>query len=240
MGYSCAEDVTGDGAADLETFSQVAFQPMDIFSKWGFADGDLLDDLLDVWLPSAGFSIENGDWLYVNSHLLLWEAYARFVARPGSEPVMFVSTSHNPVRARRDWDERDRSSGTPAADAPQVLVPTEQLSALCAELFPLRSRGWMNLHHAFSGLQFWPGLDPELFGPPDLPPGAGADRLRMIVNLTDRTVSTLALDEDERLAVAMLLRSLHTPDRGTDVAPETLTRDRLADLVSLCRAALSR
>lgn len=77
----------------------------DLRSKWGFADGDLLDDLLD----EGGVEFPKGGWLfdgvfdvhaYGFSHCVLIDLVEKLLlpALPRKVRTYRVSTLHNPIR----------------------------------------------------------------------------------------------------------------------------------------------
>lgn len=211
----------------------VAFFPGSIFSKFGFEDGDLLADLLARWVLSRGLSPDEGDWRYVDAHVLLFEAYRRLVELPGWEPVMFVSTSHNPVRARCEWSGEPRVASEPCEDAAPVLVGTGDLLALADGLFPLRPKGWMALHHAVFDLWGFGRPAVDLFGDTD-----PADELPIGTafwpTAVDRIVAAHALSEEECLVAARLLVAYQANCAHGPVPPGVLD-----ETVAMCRAVLA-
>lgn len=120
----------------------VAFSTGSLLSKWGFGDGDQLDDLLydngygDVWeterlsLPDEAFSFD---------HRVLIRCVETFVlpqVREHHEITTYrIHTIHNPIRASLiDGEDVDDTSGrwcdlTP----PTVEVPVAQVLAIAEE-----------------------------------------------------------------------------------------------------------
>lgn len=123
----------------MELFSipaTIEFEPADIFDKFGFGDGDMLDPLLDAWAVAHRIvPVDNDDislYPYVDRHVFLFEAYRRLVAPEVSPPieVMLVGTIHNPVSTTQEYDP------PPTLTPETVPVATERLFALADELFP--------------------------------------------------------------------------------------------------------
>jgi hypothetical protein len=222
----------------------VLFDPHDIYSKFGFGDGDMLDPVVADWARERGFDVDGEDWRLLSPHRLLWFAYHRFVARPEWEPVLFAHTSHNPVRAVSEWEGLG-GPGLPD-DVEPVLVPLQRLRDLCAELFPSRPTVWKQLHHALH--------DAWMFKLPDHPAFAGVEadaepgltpELSGHVLATDALCAFYGLSDDEMVLLARLLRQqdreemraasgARSEDEGVRVAPF----DVLGDLVRVCRLAL--
>lgn len=187
-----------DYVAPPQTFE---FRPYDIFSKWGFGDGDLLNEVVSEYAEQLWPGSEDEYWHYLSSHRLLWHAYHRFVARPGDEPVQFVRTSHNPVRAACEWDDSPRVASQPTEDTEPVAVTRAELLALCGELFPPRPSWWLELDRALWGglwLATDPSLSPLLGGAAPEDPAGG---------ITDQVVERFSLSQEAALLVASLLTS---------------------------------
>jgi hypothetical protein len=205
----------------------VYLRPGDIFSKWGFSDGDVFDDLLAAW-TNERFGGVDGDGLYFDRHRLLWHAYHRFVAHPGFEPVRFVRTIHNPVRAVCEWDGSERTCAEPDVDAPPVRVPVKAIFALCEELFPPRPPWWLALDEALRSAS-WVSDEPERFGlSQDL-----FDTNDPTAGITDAVIERFSLTPDSARLVASLLtggrNGLWSPHDGI----------QLTDAVETARAALN-
>lgn len=227
-----------DGARAQHTMTTpagvVTFMPQDIYSKFGFADGDLLDDVLDDWGRSQGLDPSGGDWRLLDAHWLLWHAYHRFVARPGWEPVLFSYTAHNPVRAVSEWDDT-AVAGLPD-DACPVRVPVSDLFSLCRELFPVRSRPWLQLHHALhSAWEFSPPAHPAFVDIDlDAPPGPQLQHSAH-VRATDALCAFYQLTRDEMTLLARLLTQ-QRPVRDRSASGGTPPAE-LEDLVAVSRLA---
>jgi hypothetical protein len=215
-------------AAAADDATVIALRPGDIFSKWGFGDGDVFDDLLAGWTSERFGGVEDDcARLYFDRHRLLWHAYHRFVARPGFEPVRFVRTVHNPVRAVCEWDGSERTCAEPDEDAPPALIPVREIVSLCEELFPPRPQWWLTLDEALRPAT-WVRDEPERFGlSSDL-----FDENDPTSGLTDAVIERFSLTPDSALLVASLLtggrNGLWSPFDGI----------RLADAVATARAAL--
>jgi hypothetical protein len=210
----------------------VTFSPGDIYSKWGFADGDLLADLLTEWAESRGMSLdEGGDWRYLDHKVLLYVAYQELVEKPGWEPVVFVHTSHNPVRAESDWEGSEPGSPEPNEESEPVEVSVEQIYALADRLFPPRSRSWLRLHHAAHDLWAYSGPDQLHFPLPD-----DELRSRLFGPAVDHIVERYGLSDEESAVVAMLLQSWRD---GRSDRWETPPISVLRDAVATARAILA-
>jgi hypothetical protein len=224
-----AADTAGSGAPDRRGAQQAfVMNAYDMFNKWGFEDGDLFNDLIVDYARQAGFGSAEDRWHYLSSHRLLWHAYHRFVARPEYEPVLYVRTSHNPIRARSDWFAAEPQASEPNAATEPVIVPRAELLELCAELFPPRPEWWLTLDRALWG-GAWAladeNLAPLLGGvlPPEDP----------TQGITDQAVERFALSPDAAMLVARLL--LDSPYRVWDPKQGI----GLADAAATARAALS-
>jgi hypothetical protein len=132
----------------------VTFEPRGIYSGHGFWGGALLYDPLHRWGESQGFDLSRGDGVLLDGRRLLWHAYHRFVARPSWEQVAYAPLGDNPVRAQSGWelDDYGEPPNPEALYADDVTVAMAEIHRLCGELFPLRARGWLTLHHALASL----------------------------------------------------------------------------------------
>lgn len=196
----------------------VKFLPGGIFSKHGFDDGDLLVPFLLFWSKERGLHRGPNSWRFLDSHILLFEAYRRFVELPGWEPVMFASTVHNPVRAACEWSGAARSSSEPRDAAGPVLVSCESLVALADELFPRRSEGWISLYNSIHELWCFSSGDRRFLVEAGLATPEETSLPMSLVPVVDRIVACFDLTDDECTLVSRILaehalrrRSPHTP-----------------------------
>lgn len=102
-----------------------------LLSKWGFEDGDTLSELACDWRYDEGLDVDYKD--------LLVELVRRFVLPILDQQVEVytLTTSHNPIRARRvdgvEGDEHGENEGitlTPET----VTIPMAQVRAVAEEL----------------------------------------------------------------------------------------------------------
>ncbi len=120
------------------------FQTEGLLSKWGFGDGDMLDDLLDFggfsWTDRSHFTQTDEDGvLHSFEHIVLFVAVAAYVVPRLDQRVDLdlISTIHNPVRAERvdgrqmDYPEDKSVTLTPGS----VEVPDETILALARALY---------------------------------------------------------------------------------------------------------
>lgn len=114
----------------------ISFETDHLLAKWGFADGELLENLL----RANGFDEldeESDEWLEF-SRRVLCEVVERFVCPQivnAIKPYRML-TSHNPIRVYEvdgrhlsDWDE------PPMLQPSTVLVPKEMVLATAVSLY---------------------------------------------------------------------------------------------------------
>lgn len=110
-----------------------SFYTEGLLSKWGFGDGDMLDEL--CW------SFEDDHGIDVSGQWLLKEAVKRFVVPQIQETleVVEIETIHNPIRTQTvngqkvDWFNRN-DEPQPELHPEVVNVPVSDLLALAKEL----------------------------------------------------------------------------------------------------------
>lgn len=106
-------------------------------SKWGFCDGDVLDDVVMDWMDQG--LIEPKGYMAFDEHALLVAAVRRWLLPviKAKVDVYEIGTIHNPIRTRSvdgvEIDEMDPSDGDRGLPE-SVVVPGEDLLVLAAEL----------------------------------------------------------------------------------------------------------
>lgn len=123
-----------------ESADEIVFYAKGLQSKWGFGDGDMLDDLLyehigtDEEIDHTFGGRDKCGALYTLKHAVLILAVERFVVPALDQTVdtFRLYTIHNPIRAERingDTDIEDYTL-TPAA----VAVPGSAIRAIADEI----------------------------------------------------------------------------------------------------------
>lgn len=117
----------------------IRFPTDGLLSKWGFGDGDMLDDLLFDWLDDTGRSIperngHRGTW----EHRVLVRLVREFVVPAIDQPIEVyeIGTAHNPIRASsvngEPWDVY--TTDTEGVLTPEwVDVPLSEVLRVAAE-----------------------------------------------------------------------------------------------------------
>lgn len=126
-------------------FENVDFNLGDIESKWGFGDGDILDEFFAAWGEARGWRDEDGNagYPYVREHELLWQTWLKFlqpVSGIKKSKVIYMGTCHNPVRVDGDFD----------GDKKSVEVSVADLTALADHIFTPKTGAWLRTYCLFS------------------------------------------------------------------------------------------
>lgn len=149
---------------DPEAFGDFVFDTADISSKWGFGDGDMLNEFCDEWEASRGWvgSEHTTSYPYISRGAALEAVWYCFLAPAlGSDAprICRISTAHNPICVDDD------GVGDDDVDSVIVVVPGEELAVLFDEVFPPRSEGWL---HVYSTVCHLNDLDREARAVADL------------------------------------------------------------------------
>jgi hypothetical protein len=114
--------------------STITLRASSLTSKWGFGDGDMIDE--ELWDLYDGRDDQRPD-----SHRVLYALVERYLVpeleRHGYKVVLeFVNTSHNPVRAETlDGVEVDPYDGSyPELEGISITIGSQQLAIVAKEL----------------------------------------------------------------------------------------------------------
>lgn len=119
----------------------IAFATGGLLSKWGFGDGDCLDDFLDdngfgdVWSQERGKIPDEAFGFDHRVLIRVVEAYVLPAVREHHDIEIFrVHTIHNPIRASKlDGEDVDNYGDWQDLTPPSVEVPAEAILAIARE-----------------------------------------------------------------------------------------------------------
>jgi hypothetical protein len=118
----------------------------DLTSKYGFGDGDILDEFTDQWLHSRGWMLGHADvpeeeldspgWPYITPRALLWNAWNDLLIPQSSwaAKAHWVGGPHNPLQV----DDEE------IIGAPDLVLRASDLAAVADKYFIPRSSTWMH------------------------------------------------------------------------------------------------
>lgn len=102
-----------------------------LFSKWGFGDGDMPDELLDM---ADGWPAKEKMWAYDFGSKQWHEVLRRLVRErllplmPAGVELVDINTIHNPIRADKVNGEDIGPFWTSSADVPDRFAPFTAVS----------------------------------------------------------------------------------------------------------------
>lgn len=222
----CTERVDVTAGAGAGAGPGVVLVPAELLSKWGFDDGDLLNEPLERWVSRSPWAarFSEGRWVgnaYFWSGRLLDRTVRRHLVPSLPEDIRplirNLMTSHNQIVVRPasrpgldddafdiEMNRLERRLGLLAA----VSVTQQEIDALCEELYPQRTDGWLALFDVL----YLPAHSPTLFDKyaHELPWDVSVSLVPYVDGLAAR------FNDDELRLAADLLR--HSPPRDLDRA----------------------
>jgi hypothetical protein len=137
----------------------IELHPLSLTSKWGFDDGDVAYQPLDLWAKNSYFSkkweAEDQDLrYYLHSHTLLAHMVEQKILPLLPQELInsldFSSSIHNPITLEYQFpsedENRDLKIDNLLANLPSVEFTQSELNKYCQELFPLRGNGYLKLY----------------------------------------------------------------------------------------------
>ena len=147
----------------MREFDSICLNPADLADKFGFGDGDLGNDLMDLWLPTSVWShfLDEDSYafsptaMYLDSRTLLVQLVDEWLVPtlPESlqELLTYMHTSHNPVRLDPRSSDLEPEAAMEQliedlASCDPINVSWDNVSDLCTLLHPMHPKGWLEMY----------------------------------------------------------------------------------------------
>lgn len=163
----------------MTTHDSITLVPLDLTDMFGFGDGDLGNDLLDLWLPTSVWAKNMEDDSYAFTPLgrylrsttflvaLVEEHLLPTIPERFQQYVKVVHATHNPVRFEF---EHMFHTGSNVDDTLAEIIDTlegmepvnvtwDVVSDVAGRVYPLRPNGWLSMYSTLIYEPFWVDLD---------------------------------------------------------------------------------